>query len=192
MLSAHDALHSYCVNISDHKHIHKWGALTLSEAHVHAGEEQEEEQGLELHGQFWLLCGVKLKKKRFNHSWSKQNFSGRNFTRFPASYLDDWERILVRKSSDLVSSCDYFIWSSKVSFPAQHIRFGKASRGIFNMQKKPTCCHSGPPKSQDDLLSVQLVVPQYSYVPIKSALPPTSTPPLLLPWHVNRSFITTV
>lgn len=62
-MSAHITLHSYCMHISDHKHIHKWEALTLSETHVHAGEEQEEEQGLELHGQFWFLCRLKKKKK---------------------------------------------------------------------------------------------------------------------------------
>lgn len=118
-------------------------------------------------GASWsVLVSLQSKKKRFNQSWTKQKF-----TRFPASHLDGWGRILVRESSDLVTSCDYFIWSSNFPFPVQHIRFGKSLRGIFNMQKKLTCCHSGPPKSQDDLLSVQLVVPQYSYVPIKSALP---------------------
>lgn len=182
MLSAHDALHSYRMTICDHKHIHKWDALTLSETHVHAGEEQEEEQGLELHGHFWFLC--RFKKKGSIKVEQSRTFQAETSPDFPASHLDGWKGILVRKSSDLVSSCDYFIWSSNFLFPA--------SGGIFNMQKKLTCCHLGPPKSQDDLLSVQLVVPQYSYGPIKSALPPTSTPPLLLPWHVNKSFITAV
>lgn len=59
--------HTVC--ISDHKHIHKWDALTLSETHVHAGEEQEEEQGLELHGQFWFLC--RLKEKRVQSKLNK-------------------------------------------------------------------------------------------------------------------------
>lgn len=44
--------------------IDKWDGLTLSKTHVHAGEQQEDKQGLQLHGQSVSLFLCRLKKKK--------------------------------------------------------------------------------------------------------------------------------
>lgn len=99
-----------------------------------------------------------------------------------SSHLEHWkgiQKLILKRNSFPVELCCFI----NFSFPAQRISFEQLGGRSINRSiwhaKTLTCWHSGPPKPhwEDSLVSVQLVVPQNSYVPIKSALPLTSTSP---------------